>query len=377
MAERYQPYGIRSDQYYYPPPGQHYAGTNQYGAHRGHSAGPPPPPAPQGYAPPAPGVQANHIHPNIAPTPPPGNPYRIKHPPSSFVQSQEHLDTNNGKTGLKMFRQIQSTAWSRKENINGVLIEDLRIVDMMNKGFSDEGLRFISHGYEQNIVLVKERKDAIFLSYLMKHIRAKSYDVDVLAANAHRAANQSVPDKTAQAEAFMQPIVDAVLKSLAPFVSQDDAESAAQVELNKLREENDNMKATMTPRKPTLPAEDTPHEPKTSASQQKLSQAFMKQTFAPPPLNNKFLESSCPNDEKAKSIRKWMQSIKHEISEEESTILDKFIRMTTDQWKKSSTAKRASLPDLAAKYGLPVKYAGKWKEENLLMCIAVAAFRTL
>ena len=118
----------------------------------------------------------------------PDNQYHIKPVPATFQPTHEHLDSNPGKTGLKLFKQVQSTAWSRKENLSGIPIQQLRLVDVLGRGYNDEGLRFISHGYEQNIVLVKEKRDAIFLSYLMKSIRSRGYDIDQLAANTHRMA---------------------------------------------------------------------------------------------------------------------------------------------------------------------------------------------
>ena len=308
----------------------------------------------------------------------PPNQFCIKSIPANFQQTQEHLDSNPGKTGLKLFKQIQSTAWSRKENISGVPIEHLRLVDILNRGYNDEGLRFISHGYEQNLVLVREKKDAIFLSYLMKSLRTRSFDVDQLAANAHRLAGQSVPDKTTQAESFMQPLVDAVLNALAPFASYDQPDSATQAELQRLREDNIRLaaeRATMTPRKPKeLPLEDATD--KDDEANKKLGQQFIKKAFSPPPMANKFLENSVPKDEKRESFKKWLQEVKREIKEEESKVIDEFIQAVKEQWQKAPPAKRASLPDLAAKYGMPVKYAGKWKDDNLITCIAVAAFRT-
>ena len=131
----------------------------------------------------------------------------------------------------------------------------------------------------------------------------------------------------------------------------------------------------MTPRKPKeLPLQEP--SDKDDEANKKLGQPFIKKVFSPPPVANKFLESSCPKDEKNQTFKKWLQDVKREIKEEESKVIDEFIQAVKEHWSKTSPSKRASLPDLAAKYGMPVKYAGKWKEDNLITCIAVAAFRT-
>ena len=77
------------------------------------------------------------------------------------------------------------------------------------------------------------------------------------------------------------------------------------------------------------------------------------------------------------AVKARLAAMKKEVNKEEAQIMESFIQMVNDHWHKASPSKRASLPDLAAKYGLPVKLAGKWKDDNLLSCIAVAAFRAL
>ena len=358
MADRYQPYGSASSNPYQPYPPQH----GYHGYQRPGAAPPPPPPPGFHHVPPGPPPPMQHPGGFDQPQ------HAIKRIPSHFSQTSEFLDSNNGKCGLNLQRHIQSTAWSRKEQLQGVPIESLRLVDVLNRGWDDEGLRFISQGYEQNVVLVKDRKEAIFVSFLLKQLRSQKWDLDQLAHTAHLQTSSSPPDKISQSEAFWKPLVQEVQTSLSKFAVQPTAQDPG---MAKQLEALQSQMANMTPRKPkVLPTETPP-----SAVVPKKRTANM--ALEPGPDAKRLLRDSAPSSEKKSDIKKWMDSVRHELSEEQQVELSSFIELVSKDWQNSNSVKRPNLKDVAAQWGLPVTYAAKWKEQNLLTVIAVAAFKTI
>ena len=60
--------------------------------------------------------------------------------PDSFLQSKSHLDTREvfGKT---LLRNIASTSWSSKHGLAGQDIEQVKLVDLLWRGWHNQHLR--------------------------------------------------------------------------------------------------------------------------------------------------------------------------------------------------------------------------------------------
>ena len=65
--------------------------------------------------------------------------------PDNFVQSKRHLDSREiyGKT---LLRKIAATSWSSKYGLAGQSMEQVKLVDLLWRGWHNQLLRALSHG---------------------------------------------------------------------------------------------------------------------------------------------------------------------------------------------------------------------------------------
>jgi hypothetical protein len=86
------------------------------------------------------------------------------------------------------------------------------------------------------------------------------------------------------------------------------------------------------------------------------------------------LSQNCPKSDKQSDVRAWMKEYKKKLSKEDNAKLDQFVQSVSNKYNEASAATKPSLPDVAAKWGLPVALAAKISEDSLLQIIAMAAF---
>lgn len=172
------------------------------------------------------------------PTPPP-----VKLP-AAFRSDGDFLD-KNAIGGHQLFKHIQSTPWTVKNDLAGRPIQDLRVVDLARKGIEEYSLRLISEGTYQGVVFTKSISEGVLVSHLLREIRQQSLNIDRIAASLH--ASNAVPDKHKESAKFMQPLIQSVvdqLRSLAPSVETEDSD-----ELSRARAKLAAAGITLTPRK--------------------------------------------------------------------------------------------------------------------------------
>ena len=75
--------------------------------------------------------------------------------PDTFVQSKSHLDTLEvfGKT---LLRKIAPTSWSFKHGLAGQNIEQVKLVDLLWRGWHNQHLRALSHGSYMSLLVDSE-----------------------------------------------------------------------------------------------------------------------------------------------------------------------------------------------------------------------------
>ena len=65
--------------------------------------------------------------------------------PNTWQSSRSHYDVNR-VYGLSLPRTVESTQWSRKANLVGVPVDQVKVVDVIPGGLSNWGLRLIANG---------------------------------------------------------------------------------------------------------------------------------------------------------------------------------------------------------------------------------------
>ena len=100
--------------------------------------------------------------------------------PNEFKPSREFLDSREvfGKT---LLRRVASTAWSSKYALAGKEVENIKLVDMIWKGYRNHHLRSLSHGH--------------YMCRFDSHSRKEVGSLDDLAKNFLQAHPELCPSK--------------------------------------------------------------------------------------------------------------------------------------------------------------------------------------
>ena len=83
--------------------------------------------------------------------------------PSTWKSSSSHYDVKQ-VYGLSLLRTVESTQWSRKANLVGVPVDQVKVVDVIPGGLSNWGLRLIANGRYTVFELFRSRLEAMITS---------------------------------------------------------------------------------------------------------------------------------------------------------------------------------------------------------------------
>ena len=89
--------------------------------------------------------------------------------PARFKSDDKFFDSTAVGSGNHQFhRVIQSTDWSRKAQLAGRSIEDLRVHEICFRGTSEFSLRMLSEGRFQSIVWTRNTAESVWLLSCLK-----------------------------------------------------------------------------------------------------------------------------------------------------------------------------------------------------------------
>ena len=335
--------------------------------------------------------------------------------PASFVQTDKYLDStlvNN----YPLFRTVESTPWSRKKGLGGKDMMKVSAADLAYYGLEESSLRHLSAGRFTSVIFARNVSEAVLLTNLLSAIRDGPYNIDQIAASCFKSHSpaQEVPDKKSHAKDFLAPLVRDML---APFrkhhqttvdsqaiemVRQLEAQVAAMktsaankgIALSPGPERSKSSSAASSPKTPVSlfpaasPKEDQPKAP----SKGSLPVQSSEEVVQPPAKKAKKqaehvevirqishptsrpLDNTAPKTASPESVAKWVTAVKKTLSPEKAQQLDQHVGLIQASFHKLLKPQKPQLPDLAAKYGLPVSLASKLDEKNLLHVVAVASF---
>eukprot|EP00439_Symbiodinium_sp_Y106_P016257 s1569_g2.t1 len=98
--------------------------------------------------------------------------------PTNFKSDDKFFDSTAVGSGNHQFhRVVQSTDWSRKAQIRGRPVDDLRVYVLCFRGMSEFSLRMLSEGRFQSIVWTRNTAESVLVTQLLKGIREMKGDV--------------------------------------------------------------------------------------------------------------------------------------------------------------------------------------------------------
>ena len=121
----------------------------------------------------------------------------------NWVSDDTFLDSSK-VGGHQLFRTVQATAWSRRQNLAGREITDLRLYELSHHGLQDFGLRMLSEGRFQGLIYTRSVSESVFVQVLVKKLREAQVDLDSVAQTLFEPG--AAPDKHKEAMKYMQPL---------------------------------------------------------------------------------------------------------------------------------------------------------------------------
>jgi hypothetical protein len=321
--------------------------------------------------------------------------------PKEFQQSDEFLDERMIK-GVQFKRHIESTAWSRKHGLAGKPMEQVVLADLAYRGWHEQSLRYLSLGRFTNVLFTKSISESVFVTCLLQGLRDSGVDLDKLAENMHRQNGSAVPSKHDDAQQFMAPLTHVIdslseLDQLITPVSRHPKVLELEEKLDKARASGFKVspertspgkrKASPTPTlplksqrnikdallqsagtagKPTIEVRSDEPSPTNSPTNDPSSNIFSPSSSFRP------LESNTPTDGSSKAVAKWLAAIRKNLPRTKENKLREHLKEVKRLFDEATEVH--SLPDLAAKYGLPVKIAAEASNDDILTMIGAVTF---
>ena len=289
----------------------------------------------------------------------------------SWQSSSTHFDTQL-VYGLNLPRTVESTQWSRKAQIAGAPVEQVKLVDVMYGGLQNWGLRIIANGRFSALEVFRSRQEAMVASSLFKEIYNQKDDVDLTKVLKHFApANSNLDDFTVKQQA-VKSLCANIVDHLKQYMPVDQNQQMLQ-ELEKLRQENQALKANQgtPPPASTIPAM---FQPSTGANASQPSQpnaippsqAFLDQ-YRKPASAPAILGTSPPESHTKGKIDAW---IKRHVPKEEQPKIEAMVEGIRDAHSKIPPGDRPSFEPLLSEWGLTSTVLSKCNLEAQIKLLA-------
>ena len=245
--------------------------------------------------------------------------------------------------------------------------------------------------------------ESVFVTCLLQGLRDSGVDLDKLAENMHKQNGSSLPSKHDDAQQFMAPLTTHVIDSLSEM-DQLFMPDNRHPKIRELEEKLDKARASgfkVSPERPSpvkRKASPTPTLP--VKSQRSIKDALLQsasnagkaaievRSEEPSPANSpandprsdifhpslsfRPLESNAPADGTSKAVAKWLAAIRKNLPRAKENKLREHLKEVKRMFDEAIEV--PSLPDLAAKYGLPVKLAAEASTDDILTMIGAVTF---
>ena len=95
--------------------------------------------------------------------------------PSSWNSSDTHWDTKT-EYGLNLPKRVESTQFSRRQNLAGQEISQIKLIDVVQSGISNWGLRLVANGRFVSCEFFRNRLEATFATTLFsRNVKAEGH----------------------------------------------------------------------------------------------------------------------------------------------------------------------------------------------------------
>ena len=299
--------------------------------------------------------------------------------PSSFAPDAQHFD-KNGQPPL--LRTIAPTQWSRKNALAGVPIDQVTVAQLCRKGLEEHQLRNLSQGKFTGCILTRSIPETVFAARLMSAIRAQGIDIDKTITSLFQSKALPVPDKTKNANDFIQPLIDLCMDKINPIAQhyqpatdhRSAPENARIQELEKLVHRYEQKGVALTPERPNTPNPgqpskvDAPEEPPAKKRRQNLE---LDQVLEPKQQIPIHVRPAKPD---AANLKTWQTSLREQLTNRQAKTWDGHFERVS---KLIQGVSKADLKTAAIKWGLSFAEVSTMSPKNLTVFLQLATWVSL
>ena len=248
---------------------------------------------------------------------------------------------------------------------------------------SEFSLRMLSEGRFQSIVWMHNTAESVLVTQLLKDIRETKVDVDFVALGCLKERSLPVPDKHKQAAAFMQPLIDLLLKEIKSHVPLVAASSSADAEeLIRAKAKLAQAGIALTPRKTVAEpraasqesgSPDTPENTTDLPIDSKRGKKRKADAEDPSSQVKKLLggaitslKENRPKSKSTEHVEAWMQSIKQQCKGKFRE-LNKHVNFVVKL--RTENADKSEMVEAATRFGLDRNSATRLSITNLSKCM--------
>ena len=304
--------------------------------------------------------------------------------PSSFRPDEYHLDISRNPP---LHRTVQATAWSRKQGIAGLPVEQVTVASLARNGLEEWSLRPLSAGRYTGMVLTRSIAEGVLCSRILHHLRNKQWDIDMMAEQIFRDTHPDlpIPNKHSEAKDFIDPMSLKVIEVLDKYAQVKPSSSntssqvgALQEKLRRYEQKANEHGIQLTPTK-TGPQNIANDQNEARIRADKRLPLF--DAHAPPEKKTKIMECSLDSlmqpktpqtqTSNIKDVKQWCSEFRQEMTAETSKQFDKFAEKAS---KILTNVKKPELQAAAVKWGLPFQLSTS-PPKTLTQFITVSAFK--
>lgn len=281
--------------------------------------------------------------------------------PSSWNSSDTHWDTKT-EYGLNLPKRVESTQFSRRQNLAGQEISQIKLIDVVQSGISNWGLRLVANGRFVSCEFFRNRLEATFATTLFREMSKQKDTLDF-----HRLLGAFTPQGQDPQEwdtklTSIKGLVQSTLDHFRTLCPQD-SQQAILEELEKLKAENAALKASQAPDSGNPPSQQTQRPP----TGQPQINAFFPNSSTPggpsspaDPLMSyrrkdaqAFYAIQAPQTGTEAKVRDW---VKKNVPKERQGELNKCVETLQNHLKQFDQANQPNLEPILSDWGSPLPF---------------------
>ena len=298
--------------------------------------------------------------------------------PTAFVQTKSHLDSR--EIYLKtLLRKIAPTAWSSKYGLAGQSMEQVKLVDLIWRGWENQHLRALSHGSYMSTIVCRKVNEAVFLQAVLSIVREKKWDLDGLASHFCKSQSIAEPSKSHPSVEEVkvhqaQALAKFLIEQIEPFATNmSSSSSPAQHEIESLRAQLEAEKAR------NIQSAEPQQAPKRRRLQEKqtaplpfvLKEDIVQRAVNPEHLGERVLLNQTLGHTK-QSINTWVKRLKQTIGATKHDELTAAIARAPEILKDLPKDRVTLLRDKLSHLGCTVTVATKIRGPEMITLLLAA-----